>query len=44
MTTTEQFLQYLAERARAVKREGWYWTYPAWRWIRGFTDQYGDPK
>ena len=36
MTTTEQFLQYLAERARVLKKEPYYWTYNEWRWLRGY--------
>lgn len=42
MTTTEQFLQYLAERARWVRTEGWFYTYENWRWIKGY--RHGDWK
>lgn len=38
MTTTEQFLLYLVEKRRFIKAEGWYMTYEAWRWIRGYSN------
>ena len=33
VTATEQYLQYLEERARHLRREPWFATYPVWRFI-----------
>lgn len=35
--TTAQYARYLRERAAHLRLESWYWTYPVWCWLRGYT-------
>jgi len=36
MNTTEQYLEYLAQRRRHLRREPWFYTYHAWMTLRGY--------
>lgn len=37
-STTEQFLEFLECRARVLRTEPWYWSYVAWRFVRGYAE------
>jgi len=38
MSTTEQYLEYLAQRRRHLRTEPWFYRYAVWRWVRGYAD------
>jgi hypothetical protein len=35
-SSTERYLEYLTERARHLKKEPYFWSFRAWRVLRGY--------